>query len=109
MLALILAALPRPFDLDSVAPERARRLSGQIVAATFLNAAPPYTLAGRTVIGPADREDRAVRTAVLRGRRLDLEERRRVGAVGVLRVLDHAPCFVGTVFVPGWVEVRVEE
>ncbi|HVK12052.1 MAG TPA: hypothetical protein VM597_24985 [Gemmataceae bacterium] len=45
---------------------------------------------------------------MVRGRRLDVGEGRRVGAAGVLRVLDHAPCFVGTVFVPGWVEVRVE-
>ena len=87
----------------------ARHLSGRVAAATFLNTALPYTLAGRTVVGPADREDRAVRTAVLRGRRLDIELGRRVGVVGVLRVIDHAPCFVGTVFVPGWGEVRVEE
>jgi hypothetical protein len=109
MLAVILAALPQPIDLDGLTLEHVRRLSGQIVAATFLNTAPLYTLVGRTVVRPADREDGAVRTAVLRGRRLDVEEGRRVGVVGVLRIIDHAPCLVGTVFVPGWVELRVEE
>ncbi|HVL16157.1 MAG TPA: hypothetical protein VM529_26535 [Gemmata sp.] len=48
-----------------------------------------------------------MRTAVLRGRRLDVEESRRVEVVGMLLVIDHAPCLVGPVFVPGWVEVRV--
>jgi hypothetical protein len=109
MLAVILATLPQPIDLDALTLDHARRLSGRLVAATFLNAAPPYTLVGRTVVGPADREDGAVRTAVFRDRRLDVEEGRRVGVVGVLRVIDHAPCLVGTVFVPGWVELRVEE
>jgi hypothetical protein len=110
MLAVILATLPQPIDLDSLDPEHARQLSGRVVAAAFMNAAPPYTLVGRTVVGPADREDGAVRTAVLRGTRLDVEEGRRVDVVGMLRVIDHAPCFVGMAFVlPGWVELRVEE
>ena len=110
MFAVILVALPQPIDLDALTLEHARRLNGRVVAATFLNTAPLYTLVGRTVVGPADREDGAVRTAVLRGTRLDVEEGRRVDVVGMLRVIDHAPCFVGMAFVlPGWVELRVEE
>jgi hypothetical protein len=109
MFAVILAALPLPIDLDALTLEHARHLSGRVVSATFLNTAPLYTLAGRTVVGPVDREYGAVRTAVLRGRRLDIEEGRRIEVVGMLRVIDHAPCLIGMVFVPGWVEVRVEE
>lgn len=74
-----------------------------------LNVAPTYTLAGRTVIGPANRDDGAERTAVLRGRRLDVKEGERVEVVGRLRVIDHKPAVVGGVFVPAWVEVRVAE
>jgi len=109
MLAFLFAILPQPIDLDRIDLDHARRLGGRVVAATFLNTAPLYTLVGRTVVGTADREDGAVRTAVLRGKRLDVEVGRRVGVVGVLRVIDHAPYFVGMVFVPGWVELRVEE
>jgi len=110
------AALPQPIDLGSIDLERARTLSGRLDVASFVNGSPSHPWKNVTAVGPenredgpADREDGAVRTAVLRGRRLDVEEGRRVGVVGVLRVIDHAPCFVGPVFVPGWVEVRVEE
>jgi hypothetical protein len=109
LLVAALATLPQPIDLGGITPERARHLNGRIVSATFLNAAPAYTLAGRTVVGPVNREDGAERTAVLRGRRLDIEEGQRVDVVGVLRVIDHAPVVVNGIIVPAWAERRVEE
>ena len=36
-------------------------------------------------------------------------DRGRTNVVGTLRVIDHAADVVGGVFVPAWVEVRVEE
>ena len=99
------ATADRPGHGHAVArppPERARRRG-------HLPERRAALLVGRTVVVPADREDYAVRTAVFRGRRLDVGEGKRIEIVGDLRVIDHAPCVVGTVFVPGWVELRVEE
>jgi hypothetical protein len=55
------------------------------------------------------RDDGAERTAVLRGKRLDMDEGKRVNVVGTLKVIDHGAAVVGEVRVPAWVEVRVSE
>jgi hypothetical protein len=103
------AILPQPIDLDGISLERARAMNGKLVRASFLNVAPAYTMLGRTVIGPANREDGAERTAVLRGNRLDVDEGERVNIVGTLKVIDHKPAVVNGVAVTAWVEVRVAE
>ena len=77
--------------------------------ATFLATKPPHSYRDRTSLGAADRDDGAERGAVLRGRRLDIDEGNRVEVVGVIRVIDHKPAVVGTVFVPAWVDVSVME
>jgi hypothetical protein len=61
----------------------------------------------RDGIGSADR-DGAERTAVLKGNRLDLDVGERVRVVGVLMVFDRKADTVGGVFVPAWVEVRIQ-
>jgi hypothetical protein len=108
-LALFLSLVPEPVNLDTVTVERARVLSGRVVVASFVAAKPAYSLAGRTMIGAADRDDGAERGAVLRGRRLDARDGDRVTVTGALRVITHRPAVVNNVLVPGWVEVRVEE
>ena len=87
MLTFLFAVLPQPIDLDRLDLQRARVTS----------------------LGAADRDDGAERGAILRGRRWDVDEGKRVEVVGVLRVRDWPPAFVGPVFVPGWVDVCVEE
>ena len=56
-----------------------------------------------------NRDDGAERTAVLREKRLDIDEGQRVEVVGRVWVIDHGPAVMGGVFVPPWVELRVEE
>ena len=112
MIPLVLSAAlaaPVPIDFDGISLERARAMNGRPVVASFLNVAPAYTLLGRTVIGPANRDDGAERSAVLRGKRLDIDEGKRVEVVGVLKVIDHGAAAVNGVIVPAWVELRVEE
>jgi hypothetical protein len=111
MLTLTLAALLCPdvpvVDLAVLSPAGARTLHGKRVVATFRVGAPSYTWNGSTVTGPGDRGDDIERTAVLSGERVvDVGEK--VTVTGRLWVIDHAPAMVGGVFVPGWVEVRVE-
>lgn len=109
MLHLALAAvLPLPVDLDGVTFERARALAGRVVVASFLVAKPLVVWKGRTLCGAADRDDGAERVAVLRGVRLDVKEGHRLAAVGVLRAIGHGPHTVNGVFVPAWVELRVD-
>jgi hypothetical protein len=81
-------------------------LHGHLVAATFLIDKPSYTLRGRTILGAADRDDGVERGAVMKGNWLKLEGR--VTVIGVLRAIDHPPAFVNQVFVPAWVEMRVD-
>jgi hypothetical protein len=104
-----LLGVVRPVDLDAVVIERARSMGRRLVVASFVNGAPPWTLAGRTVIGPANRDDGAERIAILRGNRLDIDTGDLITFVGVIRVIDHPPAFVGAALVPAWTEVRVEE
>jgi hypothetical protein len=98
--ALVIATGER-IDLDDITVNRARALDGRRVVAVFRIAKPTYTLLGRTVIGAADRDDGAERTAVLWGKRLDLDVGQRVAVAGVLRVIDHRPDVIGGVFVGG--------
>jgi hypothetical protein len=97
MLTFLFAVLPQPIDLDRLDLQRARALSGRPVVASFMV----------TSVGAADRDDGAERGALLRGRRWDVDEGKRVEVVGVLRVRDWPPAFVGPVLVPGWVDVCV--
>jgi len=112
---LIAAALvPTPIDLDGISIERASALHGRVVVASFVVAKPSYTWPDRkggtiTVIGAADKDDGAERGAVLKGKRLDVEEGKRVVLVGVLRVIRHVAAVVGGVVVPAWTEIRVEQ
>ena len=108
MLPFLFAILPQPIDLDRISLERARAMHGRVVVATFLVAKPTYTWRNRTILGAADRDDGAERTAMLRGKRLDIDEGQRVNVVGTLRVIDHGHATVGGEFVPGWTELRVE-
>jgi hypothetical protein len=82
-------------------------LDSRRVVAVFRVAKPADVLLGRTVVGAADRDDGAERTAVLWGKRLDLDVGQRVAVAGVLHVIDHNPDLVGGAFVAGWREVRV--
>lgn len=61
------------------------------------------------VLGTPGRPDGVERTAVLAGRRAEVGRGRRVGVVGVLRVIDHGAAVVNDVHVPPWSEVRVEQ
>jgi hypothetical protein len=74
-------------------------MDGRRVVASFRIAKPAGVLLGRTVVGAAERDDNAERTAVLMGKRLDLDVGRRVAVMGVLRVIDHKPDVVGGVLV----------
>jgi hypothetical protein len=79
-----------------------------VVLVSLVVAKPSYTLVGSTVIGAADRDDGAERTAVLRGNHLDIVGDR-VVVVGVVRVIEHGPYVVNQVLVERWVELRVEQ
>jgi hypothetical protein len=110
--AILLTLAPLPVDLDGISVDRARHLAGRVVSASFLSAKPMDLRQDRrgqwwTVLGAADRDDDVERGAFVRGRRFDLDGGKRVNVVGVLRVIDHPPGFVGAVFVPAWVELRV--
>jgi hypothetical protein len=106
---VIVAATPRPIDVDAVSVERARTFKGRLVVASFIVGKPAYSLRGFTMVGAADRDDGAERGAVLVGKRLDVEEGKRLTVVGKLLVIDHAADRVNGIHVPGWVEIRVEE
>jgi hypothetical protein len=109
LVLLVLSADPRPIDLGAISVERARVLDGKTVTVSLLEAKPPYTLLGRTMVGAADRDDGAERGAVLLGRRLDIREGERVTVRGRLRLVHHAPATLNGLAVPAWWEVRVEE
>jgi hypothetical protein len=79
------------------------------VIASFIVAKPAYTLRWFTMIGAADRDDGAECGAALVGKRLDVEEGKRLTALGKLRVIDHKADTVNGVIVPGLVEIRVAE
>lgn len=108
MLALLLSLFADPVRLDDISLDLARAMDGRVVVSTFLCEKPSYTFSGATIIGAADRGDGIERTAVVDGDRLDLDMGMRVTIFGVLRVIDHEAAFVNGVFVPGWVEIRVE-
>jgi hypothetical protein len=78
------------------------------VVVTLLVGKPPCTWHGSTIVGPDDQPDGIERTAVLRGKRLDVKGQR-ITVMGKLRVIDHPGRVVGTVIVPAWVEIRIEE
>jgi len=109
ILFAVLALDYRPLDLGMMSLDRARTLDGKPVTVSFLVATPPYTLLGRTVLGAADRDDDVERGAVLLGRRFDVREGERLVVRGTLRTIYHPPCFVGSVAVGSWWEIRVEE
>jgi hypothetical protein len=110
--ALLLLTLATPrIDLDSISRDRARHLSGRVVA-SFLSVKHtdyhPDRL-GRpwTILGAADRDDDAERRAHVRGRRFDLDGGKRVTVAGVLRVIGHPATVLNGVRVGEWVELRV--
>lgn len=107
--AILAALFADPVDLDGITVDAAQRLDGKLVAASFIPSKPSYTLLGMTVLGAADRGDGIERTAVLAGNRLDLKEGERTVVVGTLLVFRHEATTVNGVFVPGWVEIRVEQ
>ena len=75
---------------------------------TLLVGKPPYTWQRSTIIGPDDQPDGIERTAILKGKMLDVGGQR-VTVLGKVRVIDHPGRVVGMVIVPPWVEIRVEE
>jgi hypothetical protein len=105
----VLATTLVPINFDSITAERARAMSDRVVVAEFVTGRPIMTWNNVTVIGAADRDDGAERTAVLKGNRLDLDMGERVRVVGVLKVYDRKADTVGGVFVPAWVEVRIRQ
>jgi hypothetical protein len=64
---------------------------------------------GSTVIGTTKPPDGIERTAILKGKRLDVKEGRRVTVTGMLRVIDHPAWRIGLEVVVPWTEIRVEE
>jgi hypothetical protein len=108
--ALLIIATPiQPIYLDDLRIRRARSVDGERILVSLLVGKPPYTWNGSTIIGTDDSADGVERTAILKGNRLDLKEGRRVTVNGVLRVLDHLAQEIGTLIVPHWTDVRVEE
>jgi hypothetical protein len=111
MLAVVLFAfipVSQPITLDNLGIDRARMLDGQRALVSLLVGKPPSTWKGSTVVGAHDRLDGVERTAILVGRRLDVEGRRIV-IVGTLRVIEHPARRIGQEVVLPWVEIRVEE
>ncbi|MCE9564426.1 MAG: hypothetical protein K8U57_20505 [Planctomycetes bacterium] len=112
MLPIIIAICAfdlRPIDLGAMTLDRARTLDGKPATVSFVVAKPSYTFLGRTMVGPADRDDDVERGAVLLGKRLDVKEGERLVVRGVLRVIQHKGDVVNGVIVPAWFEVRVTE
>ena len=101
--------IPVRVALDTISVERAEELDGKLVTASLLVAKPFYVLAGKTVVGGPDQVDGIERGIVMSGDRYDAAEGKRIAVTGQLWVIDHAPALVGTVFVPGWREIRVVE
>jgi alpha-D-ribose 1-methylphosphonate 5-triphosphate synthase subunit PhnL len=95
--------------LDTISLEKARDLDGKKVTASLLIAKPMWMLATKTVVGGPDQLDGIDRGIVLDGERYDLNEGKRITVTGRIYVIDHPPAQVGTVFVPAWTEIRVEQ
>ena len=111
MPALVLFAfipVSQPITFDNLGIDRARMIDGQRVLVSLLVGKPPYTFKGSTVVGADDKPDGIERTAILVGKRLDVEGKRIVVA-GRLRVIEHPARLVGRELVLPWVEIRVEE
>jgi hypothetical protein len=108
--ALLIVTTPvQPINLNDLGINRARTLDGQRVLVTFLVGKPLYTWKGATIIGTDDTSDGIERTAVLKGKRLDVKEGRRVTVTGTLRVIDHPARRIGKEVVLPWSEIRIEE
>jgi len=103
----LLATIPTPVDLYRLSIDRARQQAGRPVVATFIVARPVYADPQLPTLGAADQPDEAERGAVLRGARCYMDEGQQVTVIGVLRVTDWPPMFVGGVLVPGWVGIEV--
>jgi hypothetical protein len=109
MLALFLATLPVPVNLDTITLDRARTHDGRVVLASVLVGKPAYCSHGFTIAGSAGLPDGAERSAVWRGFRR-VEEGKRYEVLGRLRVIEHPAVWVyGNTFIERWVEIRVEE
>ncbi len=106
---LITAAPIQPFDLETLSLHQARALDGQRVQVTFIIGKPPYRWEASTIIGTDDTPDAIERTAILKGRRLDVKEGRRITVTGTLKVIDHPARMVGREIIPPWTEIRLEE
>jgi hypothetical protein len=104
----ILAFQPRPLALDNLGLDRARTLDGKRVLVSFLVGKPPYSWRGSTLVGTDDKPDGVERTAILVGRRLDVEDKR-ILVAGRLRVIEHPARQIGQELVLPWTEIRVEE
>ena len=106
--AALVATAP-PIPLDRITLDQVRTLDGKPVVVTFIVGKPLDLCLGRTIVGAADHPDGSERGAHLARIRLDVDPGQRIGVFGVMRVLNHAPAFVGGQLVPGWVEIRVTE
>jgi hypothetical protein len=84
---------PPPIPFDNLSLNRARILDGKHVLVSLLVAKPPYPWKGSTIVD-VDDGDGIERTAVLVGKRLDLEVKRIVVA-GTLRAIEHPVRLVG--------------
>jgi hypothetical protein len=92
----------------------AERLGGAAVMVRFTVAAPAYTWSEgkkvRTIVGPADRNNGAEWSVVLKGNRLhDTDDGAKLTVTGRLKVIRHPPATAGTRTFNGFTEVRIEE